>query len=58
MCLSLRLNVILDLVSLVFLAVCLLSLSSAMNSPDRRKPKKANLKAVLMLTSSTCVEEA
>jgi hypothetical protein len=58
MCLLLRPKVTLDRVSLVFSDMCLLSLLLAMNSPDRRKPKKASLKAALMLTLSTCVEEA
>jgi hypothetical protein len=58
MCLLLRPKVTLDYISLVFSDVCLLSLSLAMNSPDRKEPEKASLKAALMLTLSTCVKEA
>jgi hypothetical protein len=43
-CLLLRPKVTLDCVSLIFSNICLLSLLSAMNSPDRKKPKKASLK--------------
>jgi hypothetical protein len=58
MCLLLRPKVILDRVSLIFSNMCLLSLLLAMNSSDRKKPKKASLKAASMLTLLTCVEEA
>jgi hypothetical protein len=51
-------KVTLDRVSLVFSDMCLLSLLSAMNSPDRRKPEKASLKAASMLTLLTYVKEA
>jgi hypothetical protein len=56
--LLLRPKVTLDRVSLVFSDVCLLSLFLTMNSPDHRKPKKASLKAALILTLLTCVKEA
>jgi hypothetical protein len=58
MCLLLRPKVTSDCVSLVFSDMCLLSLLLAMNSPDRKKPKKASLKAASMLMLSTCVKEA
>jgi hypothetical protein len=50
--------VTLDCISLVFSDMCLLSLLLAINSPDRKKPKKASLKAALMLTLSTYIKEA
>jgi hypothetical protein len=58
MCSLLGPKVTLDRVSLVFSDVCLLSLSLAMNSLDRRKPKKASLKTASILTLLTCVKEA
>jgi hypothetical protein len=56
-CLLLRPKVILDCVSLVFSDICLLSLLLVINSPDRKKLKKASLKAALILMLLTCVKE-
>jgi hypothetical protein len=58
MCLLLRPNITLNRMSLVFSDMCLLSLLSAMNSLNHKKPKKASLKTALILTLLTCVKKA